>query len=96
MLVQKVSSLKLALDFKLISLIVCQYKDLGKLLANHPSFVIEGCVSFKQSTFLKGMNIFGGPLVLNVVMEWYRKRNQSLLVFKVDFEKALILYGGNF
>lgn len=27
-------------------------------------------------------------MVLNEVMEWYKKRKKSLLVFKVDFQKA--------
>lgn len=29
-----------------------------------------------------------GPIALSEVMKWYQKWNQSLLVFKVNFEKA--------
>lgn len=38
--------------------------------------------------FFKGRNILDGPMVLNEVMEWYWKQNQTFLVFKVDFEKT--------
>ncbi|GJY14799.1 RNA-directed DNA polymerase, eukaryota, reverse transcriptase zinc-binding domain protein [Tanacetum coccineum] len=48
----------------------------------------RSCVSFEQSAFIKGRNILDGPLVLNECIDWYRKRNKALMVFKVDFEKA--------
>ncbi|GJV05622.1 zinc finger, CCHC-type containing protein, partial [Tanacetum coccineum] len=36
----------------------------------------------------EGRNILDGPLILNEVIAWYRKRKKELMVFKVDFEKA--------
>ncbi|GJS23025.1 putative RNA-directed DNA polymerase, eukaryota, reverse transcriptase zinc-binding domain protein [Tanacetum coccineum] len=42
----------------------------------------------EQSVFIKGRNILDGPLVLNEIMAWHRKRKKDLMVFKVDFEKA--------
>ncbi|GJX51872.1 RNA-directed DNA polymerase, eukaryota, reverse transcriptase zinc-binding domain protein [Tanacetum coccineum] len=66
----------------------CQYKIIGKILANRLSMVIGSCVSSKQSTFIKGRNILDGPLILNEVMAWYRKCKKQLMIFKVDFEKA--------
>nr|GEW86342.1 hypothetical protein [Tanacetum cinerariifolium] len=44
--------------------------------------------SQKKSAFIKGRNILDGPLNLNKVMAWYRKRKKKLMLFKVDFEKA--------
>nr|GEW86343.1 RNA-directed DNA polymerase, eukaryota, reverse transcriptase zinc-binding domain protein [Tanacetum cinerariifolium] len=44
--------------------------------------------SQKQSAFIKGRNILDGPLILNKVMAWYRKRKKKLMLFKVDFKKA--------
>ncbi|XP_071708448.1 uncharacterized protein [Rutidosis leptorrhynchoides] len=32
--------------------------------------------------------ILDGPLILSAVISWYKKRNQQMLLFKVDFEKA--------
>ncbi|GKC68524.1 putative RNA-directed DNA polymerase, eukaryota, reverse transcriptase zinc-binding domain protein [Tanacetum coccineum] len=87
-LIPKVPSPKLVTDFCLISLIGCQYKIIGKILANRLSMVIGSCVSSKQSTFIKGRNILDGPLILNEVMAWYRKCKKQLMIFKVDFEKA--------
>ncbi|GKC33178.1 putative RNA-directed DNA polymerase, eukaryota, reverse transcriptase zinc-binding domain protein, partial [Tanacetum coccineum] len=87
-LIPKITNAKFVTDFHPISLIGCQYKIVGKLLANRLSTVIGGCVSSEQSAFIKGRNILDGPLVLNEIMAWHRKRKKDLMVFKVDFEKA--------
>ncbi|GKB52504.1 putative RNA-directed DNA polymerase, eukaryota, reverse transcriptase zinc-binding domain protein [Tanacetum coccineum] len=87
-LIPKVSNSKLVSDFCHISLIGCQYKIICKILANRLSMVIGSCVSPEQSAFIKGRNILDGPLILNEVMAWFRKRKKQLMIFKVDFEKA--------
>ncbi|GKB47772.1 putative RNA-directed DNA polymerase, eukaryota, reverse transcriptase zinc-binding domain protein [Tanacetum coccineum] len=87
-LIPKVGNMKFVSEFRPISLIGCQYKIIGKLLANRLSRVIGSCVSVKQSAFIKGRNILDGLLILNECMAWYRKRKKALMVFKVDFEKA--------
>ncbi|GJR49954.1 zinc finger, CCHC-type containing protein [Tanacetum coccineum] len=87
-LIPKVPNAKFVNDFHPISLIRCQYKIIGKLLANRLGSVIGSCISFEQSAFIKGRNILDGPLILNEVIAWYRKHKKELMVFKVDFEKA--------
>ncbi|GJR14797.1 reverse transcriptase domain-containing protein, partial [Tanacetum coccineum] len=87
-LIPKVSNAKFVNDFHHISLIGCQYKIIGKLLANRLGSVIRSCISSEQYAFIKGRNILDGPLILNEVMAWYRKSKKELMVFKVDFEKA--------
>ncbi|GKD40944.1 putative RNA-directed DNA polymerase, eukaryota, reverse transcriptase zinc-binding domain protein [Tanacetum coccineum] len=87
-LIPKVGNAKFVSELRPISLIGCQYKIVGKLLANRLSRVIGSCVSVEQSAFVKGRNILDGPLILNECMAWYRKRKEDLMVFKVDFEKA--------
>ena len=87
-LIPKISDPKHVSDFRPISLIGCQYKIIGKFLANRLSGVIDGCVSREQSAFIKGHNILDGPMILNEVMRWHRKMKRKLMVFKVDFEKA--------
>ncbi|GJR21605.1 RNA-directed DNA polymerase, eukaryota, reverse transcriptase zinc-binding domain protein [Tanacetum coccineum] len=87
-LILKVIDAKFVSDFWPISLIGCQYKIIGKLLANRLSSVIGDVISPEQSAFIKGRNIFDGPLIINEVMDWYRKRKKDLMIFKVDFEKA--------
>nr|GEV93238.1 RNA-directed DNA polymerase, eukaryota, reverse transcriptase zinc-binding domain protein [Tanacetum cinerariifolium] len=86
--IPKVSNDKFVNDFRSISLIGCQYKIIGKLLENRLGSVIGSCISLEQSAFIKGKNILYGPLIINEVMAWFRKRKKELMVFKVDFEKA--------
>ncbi|GKA13749.1 putative RNA-directed DNA polymerase, eukaryota, reverse transcriptase zinc-binding domain protein [Tanacetum coccineum] len=87
-LIPKVAKAKTVSDFRPISLIGCQYKIIGKLLANRIRVVIGDCVNPVQSAFIKGRNILDGPLILNEVISWYRNSKKDLMVFKVDFEKA--------
>ncbi|GKA92116.1 putative RNA-directed DNA polymerase, eukaryota, reverse transcriptase zinc-binding domain protein [Tanacetum coccineum] len=87
-LIPKVIDAKFVSDFRPISLIGCQYKIIGKLLANRLSSVIGDVISPEQSAFIKGRNILDGPLIINEVMDWYRKRKKDLMIFNVDFEKA--------
>ncbi|GKA04369.1 RNA-directed DNA polymerase, eukaryota, reverse transcriptase zinc-binding domain protein [Tanacetum coccineum] len=87
-LIPKVSNAKFVIDFRPISLIGCQYKIIGKILANRLSTVIGSCISAEQSAFVKGRNILDGPLVLNEVIDSYRKCKKELMIYKVDFEKA--------
>nr|GEZ26816.1 RNA-directed DNA polymerase, eukaryota, reverse transcriptase zinc-binding domain protein [Tanacetum cinerariifolium] len=87
-LIPKVSNATLVTDFLPISLIGCQYKIIRKILANRLGMVIGSCISPKQYAFIKGRNILDGPLILNEVMNWHRKRKKKIMIFKVDFEKA--------
>ncbi|GKE68056.1 putative RNA-directed DNA polymerase, eukaryota, reverse transcriptase zinc-binding domain protein [Tanacetum coccineum] len=79
------------------SLILCSSKitDLflllvstTKFLANRLSKVIDSIISPEQSAFILGRKIIDGPLILSKVIDWYKKRNKKLMLFKVDFEKA--------
>nr|GEZ17870.1 RNA-directed DNA polymerase, eukaryota, reverse transcriptase zinc-binding domain protein [Tanacetum cinerariifolium] len=75
-------------DSSPISLIGCQYKIIGKILANRLRLVIGDIVSQEQLAFIKGRKIMDGPLILNEVISWYKARKEQLLMFKVDFQKA--------
>nr|GEU84369.1 RNA-directed DNA polymerase, eukaryota, reverse transcriptase zinc-binding domain protein [Tanacetum cinerariifolium] len=86
-LIPKVPNAKSVFDFRII-LIGCQYKIIGKLLANRLSILIGDCISPVQSAFIKGRYILDGPLILNEVLAWYHQRKNELMVLKVDFEKA--------
>ncbi|GKC64300.1 RNA-directed DNA polymerase, eukaryota, reverse transcriptase zinc-binding domain protein, partial [Tanacetum coccineum] len=88
MVIEEVPNAKSVSDFRPISLIGCQYKIIGKLLANRLNIVIGDCISPMQSAFIKGRYILDGPLILNEVLDWYRQRKKEFMDFKVDFEKA--------
>nr|GFB39848.1 RNA-directed DNA polymerase, eukaryota [Tanacetum cinerariifolium] len=95
-LISKVMDAKHLKDFRPISLIGCQYKIIGKILANHLSLVIGDIVSQEQSVFIKGRQIMDDPLILNEVISWCKARKKQLLMFKVDFQKAFTRLGGSY
>ncbi|GJZ74415.1 RNA-directed DNA polymerase, eukaryota [Tanacetum coccineum] len=75
-------------DFRPISLIGAQYKIIAKVLANRLARVIDSIISHEQSAFIKHRQILDGPLMVNEVIQWCKRKNSKLMVFKVDFEKA--------
>ncbi|GJY77215.1 RNA-directed DNA polymerase, eukaryota [Tanacetum coccineum] len=84
----KVRQGQMECTFGLSVLIGCQYKIIGKILANRLCLVIGDIVSQEQSAFIKGRQIMDGPLILNEVISWCKARKEQLLMFKVDFQKA--------
>nr|GFC14257.1 cysteine-rich receptor-like protein kinase [Tanacetum cinerariifolium] len=87
-LIPKVMDAKHLKDFRPISLVGCQYKIIGKILANRLSLVIGDIVSQEHLAFIKERQITDGPLILNEVISWCKARKEQLLMFKVDFQKA--------
>ncbi|GJX72023.1 RNA-directed DNA polymerase, eukaryota [Tanacetum coccineum] len=87
-LIPKVNDTKFVKDFHPISLIGCQYKIVGKILANRLSRVIGRLVSKEQSAFICGRQILDGPMILSEVIEWCNQKKKKAMIFKVDFEKA--------
>ncbi|GJS48507.1 hypothetical protein Tco_0598628 [Tanacetum coccineum] len=69
-LIPKFQDAKLVNEFHPISLICCQYKIVGKILANRLSLVINYLVSIEQSAFIKGRQILDGPFILNETLLW--------------------------
>ncbi|GJW70476.1 putative RNA-directed DNA polymerase, eukaryota, reverse transcriptase zinc-binding domain protein [Tanacetum coccineum] len=95
-LIPKIPNPLLIKDYRLISLIGMQYKIVAKLLANRLSTVLDKLVSPTQSAFISGCQILDGPLMVSEIIEWYRKRNKRLMIFKVDFEKAFDTVSWNY
>lgn len=87
-LIPKVNDPKSVKDFRPISLIGCQAKIIGKLLANRLTEVVSSVVSTEQSAFIKGRQILDGPMMLNEIVGWSKAKRRQLMVFKADFEKA--------
>ncbi|GKC21915.1 RNA-directed DNA polymerase, eukaryota, reverse transcriptase zinc-binding domain protein [Tanacetum coccineum] len=75
-------------DFRPISLIGAQYKIIAKVLANRLARVIDSIISPEQSAFIKQRQILDGPLMVNEVIQWCKRKKSKLMVFKIDFEKA--------
>ncbi|GJX84645.1 putative RNA-directed DNA polymerase, eukaryota, reverse transcriptase zinc-binding domain protein [Tanacetum coccineum] len=87
-LILKVNDPKVVKDFRPISLIGCQAKIIGQLLANRVAEVVYPVVGSEQYAFIKGRQILDGPLMLNEIVGWSKAKKRQLMVFKVDFEKA--------
>ncbi|GJY51080.1 RNA-directed DNA polymerase, eukaryota [Tanacetum coccineum] len=87
-LIPKVNDPRFTSDFRPTSLIRCQYKIIGKLLANRLATVIDSIVSPEQSAFIKGRHILDGPMMLSEIIAHFKATRRKLMVFKVDFEKA--------
>nr|GEW43416.1 hypothetical protein [Tanacetum cinerariifolium] len=52
------------------------------------SSVLDKVVSPVQSAFISGRQILDGPLMVSEIIDWYKKQNKNLMIFKEDFEKA--------
>lgn len=50
--------------------------------------MIDEVISPEQSTFVQRQQILDGPLMVSEIINWYKRRKQKLMIFKVDFEKA--------
>nr|GFA62267.1 RNA-directed DNA polymerase, eukaryota, reverse transcriptase zinc-binding domain protein [Tanacetum cinerariifolium] len=87
-LIPKVKNPLLIKDYRPILLIGMQYKIVAKLLENRLASVIDKFVNPVQSTFITDHQILDGPLIVSEVIDWYKKRNKKLMIFRVDFEKA--------
>nr|GEZ04171.1 RNA-directed DNA polymerase, eukaryota, reverse transcriptase zinc-binding domain protein [Tanacetum cinerariifolium] len=50
--------------------------------------VVDKVVSPEKSAFISGWQILDGYIMLSQIMVWHTKRNQKIIMFKVDFKKA--------
>jgi len=75
-------------EFRLISLVGCLYKIISKVLSLRLKKVINKVIDVRQSTFLKGRGLLDSVLVVNEVLEEYKRKRKSCVFFKVDYEKA--------
>lgn len=82
-------------DFPPISVIGCQFKIVGKILATRLEAVIDDLVSVK-STFIKGHQVLDGPMVLNEVAVWCKAVWKIVIILKVDLDKSYDTVRWNF
>ncbi|GKA19575.1 RNA-directed DNA polymerase, eukaryota [Tanacetum coccineum] len=75
-------------DYRPISLIVCVYKVISKVLSSRLAKVIHKLIMPNQTAFIAGRQILDGCLIANEIVKFAKKEGIELLLFKVDFEKA--------
>ncbi|KAI3824227.1 hypothetical protein L1987_05677 [Smallanthus sonchifolius] len=75
-------------DYRPISLVGVVNKVISKILASRLKRVLGAVISDSQSAFLSGKYILDGPLIVNEVFSWLKRRNKKAFFLKIDFEKA--------
>nr|GEX86821.1 RNA-directed DNA polymerase, eukaryota, reverse transcriptase zinc-binding domain protein [Tanacetum cinerariifolium] len=73
--------------FRPKSLLGCQYKVIGKVLANRLQQVGHSVISDVQTAYVQGRQIIDGPLILNEVISWATKNKERLFILKFKMEK---------
>jgi len=58
--------------------------------------VISKVINVRQSTFLEGRGLLDSVLVANEILEEYKRKRKSCVIFKVDYEKAYDLVSWEF
>ena len=87
-LIPKVKSPVGLKDYRPITLIGMISKVISKILTNRLKKVLGKVISESQSAFLSDRFILDGPLVVNEIMDWLKKRKKKAFLLKIDFEKA--------
>ena len=75
-------------DFKLISLIICLYKIIAKVLSGRLRGVLHETIHSTQGAFVQGRQILNAVPIANEIADEKRQSGEEGLVFKLDFEKA--------
>jgi hypothetical protein len=88
-LIPKIDSPQRLNDFRPISLVGSMYKILAMVLANRLKMVMGTVVTDTQTAFVKNRQILDGILIAIEVVDEAKKTKKELMLFKVDFEKAL-------
>lgn len=73
-LIPKVNCLVVVRDFRHISLIGAQYKINANVIALCLAKRISYVVTREQSAFMKGRQILDGPLMVNKIVDWCKKK----------------------
>ena len=72
------------------------YKLLTKVLANRLKKVVGNVVSSTQNAFVEGRQILDAALITNEVIDFLLKRNESVVLCKLDIEKTYDHLNWNF
>ncbi|KAJ0837719.1 putative RNA-directed DNA polymerase [Helianthus annuus] len=75
-------------NYRPINLVGVISKVVSKVIANRMRKVMDNIISEAQSAFLRGRYILDGPLIVNELISWSRKKKSKAFILKIDFEKA--------
>ena len=72
----------------LICLLNVSFKIFTKVATIRINSVADHLVSPTQTAFMRGRNILEGVVILHETIHELHRKNQSEVIFKIDFEKA--------
>jgi len=75
-------------QYRPICLLNCIYKWITKVLTIRLELVVEKLILPSQSAFMKKRNIMSGVMALHEVLHETKRRKETGVVLKLDFEKA--------
>ena len=71
-----------------ICLLNVSFKIFTKVATIRVNSVADNIVSPSQTAFMRGRNILEGVVILHETVHELHRKNQSGVIFKIDFEKA--------
>jgi len=75
-------------DYRPISLVGCEYNIISKVLANKLKRVLPRIMDRSKLAFLKDRGMLDSVSVANEVIEESMRSKESIVIVKVDYEKA--------
>jgi len=75
-------------QYKHICLLNVSFKIFTKVATIRINSVAEDLISSTQTAFMRGRNILEGVVILHETIHELHRKNQSEVIFKIDFEKA--------
>ena len=75
-------------QYKPICLLNVSFKIFTKVATIRINSVAEDLISSTQTAFMRGRNILEGVVILHETIHELHRKNQSEVIFKIDFEKA--------
>jgi hypothetical protein len=75
-------------EYRPICLLYCIYKLITKVLTIRIEPFAQKLISEHQTTFIKGRNIMTGVKILHEIMHETKRRKETGIILKLDFEKA--------
>ena len=95
-LIPKVADPQNLNEFRPISLIGCMYKIVAKLLAKRLKKVMPTIIDERKSAFIGGKHLLHNIVIANEAVKEAKRCQKPCMVFKVDYERHMILSLGIF
>jgi len=75
-------------EYRPISLVGSMYEIISKILSKRLQKVLYKIIDNKQSAFIEGKGILDSVVAVNEVIDEVRRKKESCIILKTNFEKA--------